>query len=85
MPWLRLCHFAIACILSLPAAVGNDPRHFDLKAAQAARGTSGGDWLVLKLQSLVDTGFRLACGQLESLRPLGLNLLQVMTSDFCHV
>lgn len=77
MPRLRTRHFAIACILSLPAAVGSDFRHFDLKAAQAARGSSGGDWLVLKLQSLVDTGFRLACGQLESLRPLGLNLLQV--------
>ena len=84
MPHLRTRHFAIACILSLPAAVGRDPRHFDLKAAQAARGTSSGDWLVLKLQSLVDTGFRLACGQLESLRPLGLNLLQVFGVIQCY-
>lgn len=84
MPRLRTRHFAIACILSLPGAVGQDPRHFDLKAAQASRGTSGGDWLVLKLQSLVDTGFRLACGQLESLRPLGLHLLQVSHASACQ-
>ena len=81
-PRLRTRHFAISCILSIPTAVGSDPRHFDLKAAQAA-GT--GDWLVAKLQSLVDTGFRLASGQLESLRPLGLNLLQAVLYHFGSV
>ena len=78
-PRLRTRHFAIACILALPNAVGGNPRHFDLRAAQ---GSGSGDWLVNKLQSLVDTGFRLASGQLESLRPLGLNLLQAVLFHF---
>ena len=77
-PRLRTRHFAISCILAIPAAVGSDSRHFDLKAAQASGNGGSGDWLVVKLQSLVDTGFRLASGQLESLRPLGLNLLQAV-------
>ncbi|KAL3149121.1 hypothetical protein ABBQ32_001960 [Trebouxia sp. C0010 RCD-2024] len=84
-PRLRTRHFAISCILSLPAAVGSDPRHFDLKAAQASGSGRGGDWLVVKLQSLVDTGFRLSSGQLESLRPLGLTLLQAVLHHFGSV
>ena len=84
-PRLRTRHFAISCILSLPTAVGNDPRHFDLKAAQTAGSGRGGDWLVVKLQSLVDTGFRLASGQLETLRPLGLTLLQAVLHHFGSV
>lgn len=40
---------------------------------------------MLKLQSLVDTGFRLASGQLESLRPLGLTLLQAVLHHFGSV
>ena len=83
-PRLRTRHFAISCILSIPTAVGSDPRHFNLKAAQAS-GSGRGDWLVVKLQSLVDTGFRLASGQLESLRPLGLNLLQAVLHHFGSV
>ena len=84
-PRLRTRHFAISCILSLPTAVGNDPRHFDLKAAQTAGSGRRGDWLVVKLQSLVDTGFRLASGQLETLRPLGLTLLQAVLHHFGSV
>lgn len=42
--------------------VGTDPRHCDLAAAQAS---PGGDWLVLRLQLLVDMGFKMASGQLE--------------------
>ena len=83
-PRLRTRHFAISCILSLLTAVGSDPRHFDLKAAQTSGGRAG-DWLVVKLQSLVDTGFRLASGQLESLRPLGLTLLQAVLHHFGSV
>ena len=78
-PRLRTRLFAISCILAIPAAVGSNPRHFNLRAAQSA---GGGDWLVNKLQSLVDTGFRLASGQLESLRPLGLNLLRAVLLHF---
>lgn len=40
---------------------------------------------MVKLQSLVDTGFRLASGQLESLRPLGLTLLQAVLHHFGSV
>lgn len=84
-PRLRTRHFAISCILSLLTAVGSDPRHFDLKAAQTSSAGRAGDWLVVKLQSLVDTGFRLASGQLESLRPLGLTLLQAVLHHFGSV
>ena len=41
-------------------------------------GTSeAGAWLVLQLQALVDAGFKMATGQVEALRPLGLLLLKV--------
>lgn len=43
---------------------------------QAASG-SGGDWLVLRLQMLIDIAFKMATGQVEALRPMGLRLLKV--------
>ena len=49
--------------MQIPGLVcGTDPRHSDLAAAQAS---GGGDWLVLRLQLLVDMGFKMASGQLE--------------------
>ena len=33
-----------------------------------------GDWLVAKLQALVEVGFRMATGTAEALRPVGLAL-----------
>ena len=56
--------------LQIPGLVaGGDPRHFDLAAAQAAAQAGGGDFLVLRLQLLVDMGFKMASGQLEVRAP----------------
>jgi hypothetical protein len=66
-PRLRTRLFAAQLLLRVPGlAAGGDPRQLDLGAAQAAaRAGGGGDWLVLRLQQLVDLAFRMASGQLE--------------------
>ena len=38
----------------------------------------GGDWLVSKLQALIDTAFRMTTGNMEALRVPGLLLLKVL-------
>ena len=37
-----------------------------------------GDWLVSKLQALIDIAFRMTTGNMEALRPSGLLLLKVL-------
>lgn len=66
-PRLRTRLFAAQLLLRIPELVsGADPRHTDLAAAQAAaKAGAGSDWLVLRLQQLVDLAFRMASGQLE--------------------
>lgn len=67
-PRLRTRLFAAQLLLQLPELVcaSGEPRHTDLGAAQAAaKAGQGGDWLVLRLQQLVDLAFRMASGQLE--------------------
>lgn len=73
-PRLRTRIFAARCLLQVPAlACAVDPRHADLAAAQTD--ILGGDWLVLRVQALIDLGFRMASGQLEALRALGVELM----------
>ena len=77
-PRLRTRLFAARCLLDMPTAVGDDPRHHSLIAATAAVKAAGkGDWLVLRLAALVDVGFKISTGQLEAIRPMGLKLLRV--------
>ena len=66
-PRLRTRLFAAQLLHRLPPLVcAADARHTDLAAAQAAaKAGQGGDWLVLRLQQLVDLAFRMASGQLE--------------------
>lgn len=67
-PRLRTRLFAAQLLLQIPQLVCGcgDARHTDLAAAQAAaKAGQGGDWLVLRLQQLVDLAFRMASGQLE--------------------
>jgi hypothetical protein len=73
-PRLRTRIFAAKCILRVPGmAAATDPMHSDLAMAQSD--PTNGDWLVLKLQSLVDLGFKMATGQLDALRALGVDLM----------
>ena len=76
-PRLRTRIFAAGCLLRVPGmAAAADPLHTDLERAQADAGRGGGgDWLVLRLQVLIDLGFKMATGQLEALRPLGVDLM----------
>lgn len=67
-PRLRTRLFAAQLLLQLPELVcsSGEQQHTDLGAAQAAvKAGQGGDWLVLRLQQLVDLAFRMASGQLE--------------------
>jgi hypothetical protein len=43
-----------------------------------------GDWLVAQLPRLVDVGFKMATGQAEALRPLGLKLLKSVLACFAE-
>jgi hypothetical protein len=73
-PRLRTRIFAAKCLLRVPGmAAAADPLHSDLALAQSD--PTNGDWLVLKLQSLVDLGFKMATGQLDALRALGVDLM----------
>lgn len=86
-PRLKTRLFAAACLLHLPKLVcSSDPRHTQVTASQL-RGLPSfddddGDWLVLKLQQLVDLGFKMVGGQLEALRPLGVTLLTKLVDTF---
>ncbi|PRW58658.1 HEAT repeat-containing 5B isoform X2 [Chlorella sorokiniana] len=76
---------AAQLLLQLPELVcaSGEPRHTDLGAAQAAaKAGQGGDWLVLRLQQLVDLAFRMASGQLEALRPRGVRLMVALLAAF---
>ena len=86
-PRLKTRLFAAAFLLHLPKLVcSSDPRHTQVTASQL-RGLpsfddDGGDWMVLKLQQLVDLGFKMVGGQLEALRPLGVTLLTKLIDTF---
>lgn len=83
-PRLRTRLFAARCLLDMPAAVGDDPRHHSLIAANAVgKGSGQSDWLVLRLAAIVDVGFKMSTGQLEALRPMGLKLLRVSIPLSC--
>ncbi|KAK9820084.1 hypothetical protein WJX72_005985 [[Myrmecia] bisecta] len=84
-PRLRTRLFAARCILEIPTAVGSDVRHFDMAGAHhgdKGAGKASGDWLVLRLQMLIDVGFKMATGQVEGLRPMGLKLLKLVIKRF---
>ncbi|KAL4425068.1 hypothetical protein ABPG77_010382 [Micractinium sp. CCAP 211/92] len=83
-PRLRTRLFAAQLLLRIPDPVSRaDPRHTDLAAAQAAvKAGAGSDWLVLRLQQLVDLAFRMASGQLEALRPRGVRLMHAVLACF---
>lgn len=63
VPRLRTQMFLAACLASLPRlAAKRDVRHVDASKATAS---SGGDWLVLRLQQLVQVGYIAATGPSE--------------------
>jgi hypothetical protein len=80
-PRLRTRLFAARCLLDVPAAVGCDPRHFDASLLGEGSRTEAGDWLLLQLPQLIDIGFKMATGQVEALRSLGLRLLKVCSCE----
>lgn len=76
-PRLRTRIFAAKCLLRVPGmATATDPLHSNLALAQSD--PTNGDWLVLKLQALVELGFKMATGQLDALRALGVDLMIVV-------
>jgi len=76
-PRLRTRIFAARCLLRVPSlACAADFRHADLVAA--LMDTDRRDWLVLSTQNLIDLGFRMASGQLNALRALGVELMSAV-------
>lgn len=85
-PRLRTRLFAAGLLLQLPGVVCEaDPRHADPASLGGGGGSAAGvsgDWLIRRLQQLVEAGFRMASGQLEALRPAGLRLLAEVVRRF---
>lgn len=77
--------FAAECLSRVPAAVGDDPRHFDLVLAKEDRShcdAARADWLVLQLGQLVALAYQVATGVFESIRPKGVMLLVTVLDKF---
>eukprot|EP00884_Botryococcus_braunii_P001693 jgi/Botrbrau1/11524/Bobra.0393s0003.2 len=81
-PRLRTRLFAARCLLDIPVAVGEDPRHFETAHLSDKGSAAAGDWLILQLAHLIDIGFKMATGQVEALRALGLRLLKAVLRRF---
>ncbi|KAJ7552272.1 hypothetical protein O6H91_06G048200 [Diphasiastrum complanatum] len=85
LPRYRTRVFAAECLSRLPTAVGVDPAHFDLvraKEQQIENGVTSCDWLVLHLGELVALAYQVGTGQMESIRPLGIYLLDTTLEKF---
>ena len=81
-PRLRTRMFAASILLELPELVcSRDPSQLQITAGEL-RGLEHSDKLALKLQKLVDLGFKLASGSLEALRPVGIDLLARLIDVF---
>ncbi|KAJ4961466.1 hypothetical protein NE237_021376 [Protea cynaroides] len=76
--------FAAECLSHLPAAVGNDPTHFDLSLARrkSSDGQSSGDWLVLHIQELIALAYQISTIQFENMQPIGVGLLSTIMDKF---
>ncbi|XP_056162820.1 protein SWEETIE isoform X2 [Syzygium oleosum] len=76
--------FAAECLRHLPAAVGNDPSHFDLSLArsQSSRGHAMGDWLVIHVQELISLAYQISTIQFERLQPIGVELLSIIIDKY---
>ncbi|XP_043715583.1 protein SWEETIE [Telopea speciosissima] len=76
--------FAAECLSHLPAAVGNDPTHFDLSLARrrSTNGQSSGDWLVLHIQELIALAYQISTIQFENMQPIGVGLLTTIMDKF---
>ncbi|KAH9566013.1 hypothetical protein CY35_04G109200 [Sphagnum magellanicum] len=79
MPRYKTRLFAAECLSRLPIAVGTEPTHFDFMRAKEQK---SGDWLVLHLGELVALAYQVATGILESVRPKGVELLDVILDKF---
>ncbi|GLC70784.1 hypothetical protein PLESTF_001032900 [Pleodorina starrii] len=99
-PHLRTRHYAAECLLRLVhVCVASNERHRDSSvlelfqaagrpaSSSSAGGAAGraGDLLIIKLQALVDMGFKLATCPLESLRPHGVRMLTLLVQLFGDV
>ncbi|CAM6093367.1 unnamed protein product [Calypogeia fissa] len=80
LPRFKTRVFAAECLRRLPAVVGVDPTHFDLGRAKSLE--SFGDWLVLHLGELVAVAYQIATGPMEIIRPMGIELLDVILEKF---
>ncbi|BBN09583.1 HEAT repeat-containing protein 5 [Marchantia polymorpha subsp. ruderalis] len=85
LPRYKTRVFAAECLCRLPVIVGVEPAHFDLvmvKELQKSGQSPGGDWLVLHLGELVAVAYQVATGTMESVRPIGVELLDIVLDKF---
>ena len=76
---LETREFVMECLCSVFRWVGDDGRHWDVSKAQ---GSPDGDWMVLKLQNLVNSGYKICTGNLPTLQPKGIHLLNILVEKF---
>ncbi|KAK3425934.1 hypothetical protein EUGRSUZ_F02484 [Eucalyptus grandis] len=76
--------FAAECLRHLPAAVGNNPSHFDLSLArsQSSKGHAMGDWLVIHVQELISLAYQISTIQFERMQPVGVELLSIIIDKY---
>ncbi|XP_024543648.1 protein SWEETIE [Selaginella moellendorffii] len=75
--------FAAECLSRIPTAVGADPLHFDInQARQHLARNPGADLLVLHLGELVALAYQVATGAMESIRTIGVGLLDTILEKF---
>ncbi|KAL2632357.1 hypothetical protein R1flu_017043 [Riccia fluitans] len=85
LPRYKTRVFAAECLCRLPVIVGVEPAHFDLalvRRLQKSGQRSGSDWLVLHLRELVTVAYQVATGTMESVRPMGVELLDTVLYKF---
>ncbi|QDZ19523.1 hypothetical protein HOP50_03g20410 [Chloropicon primus] len=71
--------FVMECLCSVFKWVAEDARHWDiLKANQSPEG----DWMILQLQNLVNSGYKICTGNLPTVRPKGIHLLNLAVGRF---
>jgi hypothetical protein len=71
--------FVMECLCSVFSWVAEDDRHWDIVKANESH---DGDWLILQLQNLINSGFKICTGNLPALQPKGIHLLNIAVEKF---
>ena len=71
--------FLMECLCSVFDWVAEDDRHWDIVKANE---NPEGDWMILQLQNLINSGFKICTGNLPTIQPKGIHLLNIVVEKF---